>query len=235
MGLTLELWLENRSAEQTYLFTVEQADVNGLLLQSHFAATMEPDTIGQETLFFLENGQREPGKPTRIGLHFQVMEADSLETVSEHTLTLFPNGEDQVTLYERQEQPSDIVLASYEKVQIRQIDKSDNGSLELFFCNEGDEPVLILVEQEEEPAETETQPATEETTQPTTQDPSQPSTEDGAEQMWAQNRTVLLSVLLPAHTCAYRTVTPETAMPLAVRGFHPEGMQELFDQRDILP
>lgn len=114
LGFSVVLYLENKSTDKTYMFTVDTASVNGVDSDPLFAVELPPETKSNESFAFLDSSLEENGitKYTDIKIDFSVSDSDDwlAEPVAEKTVHLYPYGKENAKKFERKSLDSDIVI-----------------------------------------------------------------------------------------------------------------------------
>lgn len=113
-GYTIKTLLENKSEDKNYWFTLESASVNGVLCSDMFSAEVAPGKKANEELNLLDSDLKENGitEYTDIELTFRVYDSDdwSADDAAYETVHVYPYGEENAAVFEREPQPEDVVL-----------------------------------------------------------------------------------------------------------------------------
>lgn len=113
-GYSLETVLENRSAEKTYMFSVENASVDGVATDPLFAEQVAPGKKANSEISFIDSRLKDNGVTgyTDIELTFRVYDPGdwTAENVTETTVHVYPLGEENVSLFEREPADTDYVV-----------------------------------------------------------------------------------------------------------------------------
>lgn len=121
-GYTLKTLLENRSADKTYMFSVQSASVNGVETDPLFATEVAAGMKANEDISFSGDMLTENGitQYTDIALAFRVYDSDDwmAEPVFEDTIHVYPYGQDKAEKYVRETQPSDTVIVENEYASV---------------------------------------------------------------------------------------------------------------------
>lgn len=119
-GFSLKTELENKSAEKTYMFSVQSAAINGVQCEPLFASEVAPGKKANDKISFSSSSLKENGigDYTDIELTFRVYDSDDwfAESVAKETVHVYPYGEDKAVTFVRETQPSDNVIADNEYV-----------------------------------------------------------------------------------------------------------------------
>ena len=121
-GYTLKTLLENRSADKTYMFSVQSASVNGVEADPLFAREVAAGMKANEEISFTGDKLTENGitQYTDIALSFRVYDNDDwmADLVYEDTIHVYPYGQEKAEKYVREMQPSDIIVAENEYASV---------------------------------------------------------------------------------------------------------------------
>ena len=153
-GVTLKLQLENKSADKTYMFSVQSAAINGVQCDPFFASEVTAGKKANEEIRFsnskLEENKIE--KCTDIELTFRVYDSNdwSAGEVAIETIHVYPYGEDKASQFVRESQPSDNVIVDNEYVTVI-VTGYENDSIwgytvNLFLLNKTDKTVMFSVD-----------------------------------------------------------------------------------------
>ncbi len=154
-GFTLKAQLENKSADKTYMFSVESAAINGVQCDPLFATEVAAGKKSNEEISFPgeeleENGV---GDYTDIELTFRVYDSNDWEAdaVAKETIHIYPYGEDKATKFVREAQASDNVLIDNEYVTVIVTGYEDDEiwgyTVNLFLLNKTDKNVMFSVDE----------------------------------------------------------------------------------------
>lgn len=116
-GYTLKVFLENKSPEKTYMFSVYGASVNGIDSTPAFATKVAPGKKANDEITFYDetlNGI----DFTDIELTFRVYDSDDwmADPVALETTNVYPYGQENATIYVRESKDTDTVLVDNEFV-----------------------------------------------------------------------------------------------------------------------
>lgn len=154
-GFTLKAQLENKSADKTYMFSVESASINGVQCNPLFAAEVAAGKKSNEGISFSgdeleENGV---GDYTDIELTFRVYDSNDwvADAVAEETIHIYPYGEDKAVQFVREAQSSDNVIIDNEYVTVIVTGYEDDEiwgyTVNLFLLNKTDKNVMFSVDE----------------------------------------------------------------------------------------
>ena len=152
---TLDVELENKSSDITYMFAVSTAAVNGVETDPYFAAEVAAGKKSTEEIDFSWDSDLEDNGIdvfTDIELTFRVYDTDdwSADDVAQETVNIYPYGEEKASYFERESLDTDIVLADndYVAVTVTGIEEDSiwGYTLEVYIVNKTDVTAMIAVE-----------------------------------------------------------------------------------------
>lgn len=154
MGFALKVYLENKSSTKTYMYSVDNASINGLASDPFWATEVSPGKKANSTISFMDSTLKEQGitKYTDIELSFRVYDTDDwmADNVAEVTVHVYPYGEDKVETYSRTAQESDILLADNNDITAIVtgcgLDELWGYGVKLHLVNKTNNPVMFSVE-----------------------------------------------------------------------------------------
>lgn len=118
-GYSLKVYLENKSADQAYMFSVDEAAINGVQCTTLFATEVAAGKKANESVIFMDDMEEyDIGDYTDIELNFSVCDAEDwlADPVTEATAHVYPYGEDKAVCFVREAQDSDQILIDNEIV-----------------------------------------------------------------------------------------------------------------------
>lgn len=153
-GYTLNVYLENKSEDTTYMFSVDGAAVNGVQSDPLFASEVSAGKKSNEEIHFSSKLLRENGitEFTDIELIFRVYDSDDwlADDIVKQAVHVYPYGKEKATVFVREAQPSDNVLVDnryvtaivlgYEKEAIL------GYTVKLFLVNKTDTEVMFTAD-----------------------------------------------------------------------------------------
>lgn len=150
-GYTVNILLENRSAEKTYMFAVDSAAINGVVCDPFFAAEVSAGKKANETVTFSTDTLAENGieEYTDIELTLRVHDNDdwSADPVALETVHIYPYGEEKAEKFVRQAQENDNVIVDNEFVTAIVTGYGEDDmwgyTAYLFLCNKTDKNVMF--------------------------------------------------------------------------------------------
>lgn len=149
-GYSLKVYLENKSADQTYMFSVDDAAINGVQTQTLFATEVAPGKKANESLIFMEDmSEYGIGDFTDIELAFCVSDSEDWQAdpVTEASVHVYPYGEDKATQFTREAQTSDLTLVDNEYVTAivtgYEEDEIWGHTVQLYLVNKTDKTLMF--------------------------------------------------------------------------------------------
>lgn len=154
-GYTVKAELENKSADTTYMFSVDSAAVNGVMSDPFFASEVAAGKKANVDISFDSAALAEYGIAdiTDIELSFRVYDSNDWEAaaVAEETFHIYPFGEENVTVFTRPIQDTDTVLMDNEYVTVLvtgyEIDPLWGYTANLFILNKTDVTLMVSVDE----------------------------------------------------------------------------------------
>lgn len=155
-GYSLDVDLENKSSDKTYMFSVDYALVNGLECSGVLASEVAPGKKAKDDISFMDSvfEEYQIGAFTDIELAFRVYDSDdwSADPVAEETVHVYPYGEDKAVKYEREAQPTDTVVVDNDAVSITILgtekDEIWGYTVKLYLENKTDKEVMFTTEED---------------------------------------------------------------------------------------
>ncbi len=150
-GYTLNVYLENKSSNLTYMFAVNDGAINGLEKDPFFAKTVAPGKMSNETISFSSLSDYGIEEVTDIALYFRVYDDDdwTADDVVNDVFHIYPLGEENVVKYEREPQDSDIILVDTDDVTVIVTGFEEDAiwgfTADLFLENNTDTTVMYSV------------------------------------------------------------------------------------------
>ncbi|MBO4989108.1 MAG: hypothetical protein J6D37_02130 [Clostridia bacterium] len=152
-GYTLKIQLENKSANKTYMFSVQNAAINGVQCNPLFASEVAAGKKSNDEIHFTKRELEENGIKdyTDIELTFRVYDSNDwlADDVAKETVHIYPYGEDKATNFVRTPQPTDNVIVDNEYVTVIVTGYKDDDiwgyTVKLFLLNKTDKTVMFSV------------------------------------------------------------------------------------------
>lgn len=154
-GYTLKVYLENKSADKTYMFTERGASVDGVETNPVFATEVAPGKKANKEISFSDDVLEEVGiKFTDIEITFCVYDYNDwlADPVALETINVYPYGIENAVNYVREVQDTDIVLVDNEYVTAIVTgfdpDRILGYTVNLYLVNKTDTHVMFTVDEE---------------------------------------------------------------------------------------
>lgn len=153
-GYTVKVILENKSADITYMFSVESASVNNVKTDPLFASEVAPGKKSNEEISFTTSVLDEIGitEYTDIELVFRVYDTNdwSADEAVYEAVHIYPYGEEAAESYVREPSPDDIVLADNDSITalITGYDPDNlwGYTVNVYFENKTDKTLMFSVD-----------------------------------------------------------------------------------------
>lgn len=151
-GYTLKAFLENKSSDKTYMFSVVTAAINGVETDPLFATEVSAGKKANEDISFSDTSFTENGisQFTDIELTFRVYDSDDwmADSIFEDSIHLYPYGQDAAEKYVREAQETDNVIAENEFASVivtgYSVDPIWGYTVELFIINKTSDHTLMF-------------------------------------------------------------------------------------------
>jgi hypothetical protein len=148
--LTVGVFLENKSSEKSYTFSVDSTSINGITCSSTLFTEVTPGRKANETINFDDELLRkyEVGDYTDIEITFNVQETNTYGNPATKTIHVYPQGEEKAVKYTRNPKSTDKVIFDNEYVTaiIINHNKTDNYiayEIDLFLVNKTNDVVVF--------------------------------------------------------------------------------------------
>lgn len=148
-GYTLNAYLENKSPDKTYMFSIKSAAINGVQCDPLFATEGAPGKKSNNDISFTVTN--DIGDFTDIEMAFRVYDSNdwAADAVAEETAHIYPYGKDRATIFERDPQSTDNTIIDNEYVSVivtgYEIDDIWGYTVNLFLINKSDKEVMFSV------------------------------------------------------------------------------------------
>ena len=150
-GYAVKVELENKSADKTYMFSADDASINGVMYDPLFASEVAPGKKANASIDFSLTDLKKNGigDVTDIEIGFRVYDSNnwSADNVAKESIHIYPLGEDKATVYVREPKDTDNVIMDNDYVTVTQIgvDKGSvwGYSLELYIVNKSDKNIMV--------------------------------------------------------------------------------------------
>ena len=155
MGFSLKANLENKSAEKTYMFSVESAAINGVECIPIFATEVAAGKKANGDIYFADDELEENGVGdyTDVELTFRVYDSNDwlAEEVAIQTVHIYPLGENKAVKYHREPKTTDKVIIDNEHLTVTVIgyEKDDilGYSAKLYLVNKSDKNIMFSADE----------------------------------------------------------------------------------------
>ena len=154
-GYALNVTLENRSADTTYMFSLQNAAINGVECTDLFAEEVAPGKKSNSSISLMDSTlqDKDIGEYTDIELHFRVYDSNdwSADAVAEETVHVYPFGEENAAPYVRESQPGDNVILDNDQATVivtgYREDEIWGYTADLFLVNKTDTSMMVSVDE----------------------------------------------------------------------------------------
>lgn len=155
-GYDVDVYLENKSEDVKYTYTLEYAAVNGLEMMTFMSEEVAAGKKANSNFTLDTDDLEEAGLTvddvTDITLNFRVYDSDdwSADDAANETVHIYPNGKSEAVKYEREPQDTDIVLMDTGDFSVTvtrcYVDDIWGYTAELYLVNNTDQEVLFNAE-----------------------------------------------------------------------------------------
>ena len=154
LGYTMNVELENKSADKNYMFYLESTVVNGIEGSALMAETVAAGKKANEEVSIWDNELEKNGitEYTDIQLTFRVYDSDEFggDNVAYETVHVYPYGEDKAVTFVREDQPGDNVIVDneYVKIIVTGYEKDDiwGYTANFYVVNKTDKSVMFSID-----------------------------------------------------------------------------------------
>ena len=154
MGYALKGYFENKSAERTYMFSVDSATINGIQCDPYFATEVAPGKKSNDSIYFFVDLLEMDGIGdfTDIELNFGVYDSEDWlsDPVAQTTVHVYPYGEDKAVEYVREDKDTDVVLIDNEYVKVIAIGTLEDDwgyNVVLYLQSKSDKNLMISADE----------------------------------------------------------------------------------------
>lgn len=148
-GYTLKAYLENKSPDKTYMFSVTNAAINGVKCDPLFATEVAAGKKSNNDISFTI--KNDIGEFTDIEISFRAYDSNDwlADAVAEETIHIYPYGEDNATKFVREAQATDNTIIDNEYATVivtgYETDPIWGYTINLFLVNKSDKEVMFSV------------------------------------------------------------------------------------------
>lgn len=154
-GYTLNALIENKSADKTYMFSVDSAAINGVQCDPFFATEVAAGKKANKEINFSDNTLEKNGivDYTDIELTFRVYDSNdwTSDCVAKETVHIYPYGEDKAVKFVRENQNNDNVIIDNDFVTVivtgYENDEIWGYTVNLFLINKTDKNIMFSVDE----------------------------------------------------------------------------------------
>ncbi len=154
-GYSLKVLLENKSSEKTYMFSVDDAYVNGVKCSTLFATEVAAGKKANEKITLMDDELKENGitEYTDIELSLRVYDSDdwAADDVAEETVHIYPYGENNAEKFERASEEGDTVIFDNDYAKAIVIGYEDDEiwgfTAKIFLVNKSDKNIMFSVDE----------------------------------------------------------------------------------------
>lgn len=154
-GYTLKVFLENKSTDKTFMYSVMSAAVNGVDVDPMFASEVAAGKKSNEEIVFMSDDLKIAGIDdyTDIELNFRVYDTNNWDAddIAQASVHVYPYGEENAVKFERVGQPGDIILVDNEYATVIVTDcEWDNiwgYSVNMYIDNKSDTSLMVTVDE----------------------------------------------------------------------------------------
>ena len=153
-GYVIHAYLENKSSDKTYMFTVSDCSVNGVQSYAGLYKDVAPGKKAKDDITFYDDNLEKNGIVdfTDIELSFIVYDSDdwSADYAAQETIHVYPYGEEKVTKYVREDQPSDTKIVDNDDLTVivtgYETDEIWGFVANLYIVNKSDKNLMVSVD-----------------------------------------------------------------------------------------
>lgn len=153
-GYTIKAYLENKSPDKTYMFSIRDASINGVKSEPGFVKEIAPTKKGNGEISFSDN-LKDYGITdyTDIRLSFYVYDSNdwTSDPVAEETVHVYPHGEENASKFIRPAADGDIIMVDNDKVTAIvtgfENDEIWGYTANLYLVNKTDTSVMFSVDE----------------------------------------------------------------------------------------
>lgn len=153
-GYTIKAEMENKSADKTYMFSLDHSSINGIEVGNYFAVEVEPGKKAKDEIELTDDILKELGIKyyTDIALSLRVYDTNDWDAddVANTTVHLYPYGEDKASTFTREPQTTDTVIVDNDDITIivtdYEVDDIWGYTANLYLVNKTDKELMYDVE-----------------------------------------------------------------------------------------
>ena len=153
-GFTLNTYIENKSEDTAYTFSIISAAVDGVEIEPFFSTDVAAGKKSHEEINLFDSTVEELDVLTysdiELTLKVRIKDDWTADPISETTFHVYPNGDENAETYERLPQPEDIILVDNDQVSViatgYEIDDIWVYTVKLWLINKNDTTIMVSVE-----------------------------------------------------------------------------------------
>ena len=153
-GYAVKVELENKSSDKTYMFSANNAAVNGVMCTPLFAKEVAPGKKANDSIDFALSELKDNGleDETDIEIFFRVYDSNDWLSggVAEQSVHVYPYGEDKATTFVRESKSTDNVIVDNDYVTVIQTGITEDNiwgyTVNLYLVNKSDKNIMYTVE-----------------------------------------------------------------------------------------
>lgn len=154
-GYALKVYLENKSADKTFMYSVTTASINDVMADPMFATEVAPGKKSNETISFMTEDLESYGIGdfTDISLNFRVYDSEDwmADPVAVANAHVYPYGEEKAMSYIREVETTDTVLVDNDAVTVLVTGYDPENmwgyTVNLFIVNKTDTTIMVSVDE----------------------------------------------------------------------------------------
>lgn len=152
-GYSIKAELANKSGDQTYMYTIDHASLNGVQMDPYFATVLAPAEKASEEISFSDDKIiKEIGDITDIELSLNVYDSNdhAAEPIAQEVFHLYPYGKEYATVYEKEMKQKDQLLAENKQIKVvmtgYESDPTWGFSINLYLLNKTNKTLIYCME-----------------------------------------------------------------------------------------
>lgn len=153
-GYTLKVYMENKTADKSLMFSVDSAAVNGVDSDPLFAAEVPAGKKATDSISFMDPElEKIIERFTDIELNFSVSDSEdwTAEPIATPTIHVYPYGESNATVYKREAQDTDTVIMDNEYAKVIVTGYGDDHlwgyTAKLYIENKSDVSLMVSADE----------------------------------------------------------------------------------------
>ncbi len=150
-GFTIKAYLENKSEDTSYMFSLAMSAVNGVQVDPWFSCIVEPGKKANEEITFSDTVLERNGiEYTDLELVFQYRNKDDffVDPVVIDAIHVYPYGEDKAETFVKKDKDSDTVVVDNDDVKVVVVGYEENEltgySVQFYFENKSEDKTYMI-------------------------------------------------------------------------------------------